>query len=81
MLPVGTKAPARGSKSSAVAVTPPELFPPATSTEPLVSKVAVCDERSADMVPVSAKVPLAASYSSAEEVPAPQQPLLSQIPP
>ena len=50
---VGTKLPVAGSYSSAVG----SGSPPAISTLPSRSKVAVCPTRSVDMLPVSAKVP------------------------
>src|SRR5512142_570665 len=40
-------------------------FPPATSTLPLVRRVAECRKRSSPVLPVSVHLPVAGSYSSA----------------
>jgi hypothetical protein len=56
----------QGSYNSALARSlPPLLSPPATSTIPLGSSVAVWNRRAVLRLPVAAQVPLAGSYSSA----------------
>jgi len=62
MLPVGVNFPMAGVYSSAAAVAP---VPPATSTWPLVSKVALWPARAALMLPVGVNFPVAGLYSSA----------------
>ena len=86
ILAVGVKTPVEGSNNSAVAVTPvpaPEVAPPVTNTAPVVSNVAVCDERSTDMLPVSVKVAVPGLNSSADEVDTPPAtstlPLLNRV--
>ena len=53
------------SYSSALLRGPMRPCPPATSTLPLGSNVAVCDARAVVRLPVAVHVPLAGSYSSA----------------
>jgi len=75
MLPVAAKVPAAGSYISAPAIAigapplpPPSpllLSPPAMSTFPLNSNVAVWNALATVMLPVAVKVPNAGSYSSA----------------
>jgi hypothetical protein len=45
---------------------PPRYWPPAIRTWPLVSKVAVCKNRTLDIDPVELNEPVAGSYSSAD---------------
>ena len=54
--------PVAGSYSSALVLL---LNPPATSTLPLGSNVAVCKSRAALRPPVAVQLPVAGSYSSA----------------
>ena len=62
--PVGVRV--LGRYNSALARTVPVLsLPPATSTCPLFSNVAVCPTRAVVMLPSQVKVPVAGSYSSA----------------
>ena len=68
MLPVTLHAFVDGSYSSADAVRPPPLKPPATSTCPPLSRVAVCSDRAVAMLPVTLQVSLTGSYSSADVV-------------
>ena len=56
--------PLAGSYSSALVRKTP-FYPPATSTLPLGSNVAVCCRRAVLRLPVALHVPLAGSYSSA----------------
>src|SRR6266481_4651072 len=63
-LPVTLQLPVVGSYSSALVRKTP-LYPPATSTLPLGSNVAVCCRRAVLRLPLASHVPLAASYSSA----------------
>src|SRR5437899_2100436 len=65
MLPVAVKVPVPGLYSSALARYVPLLYPPAISTIPLLSGVAVCFQRAVVMLPVVVKVPVAGLYSSA----------------
>src|SRR5262245_54619375 len=74
MSPVGLQVPVAGSYSSAVATVTAEqrpqgaggtVCPPATSTLPFASSVAVWSARTAAMLPVGLQVPVAGSYSSA----------------
>src|SRR2546429_6541145 len=53
------------SYSSALLKEPLELCPPATSTLPEGSSVAVCRKRARPRLPVAVHVPAAGSYSSA----------------
>ena len=65
-LPVEVKVPVVGSYNSALAramVLP--FWPPAISTLPSFSNVAVCKQRAVFMLPVSVKVPVVGSYNSA----------------
>ena len=63
---MAAQVPLAGSYSSALAKALPSLSdPPATSTIPLDSKVAVCRERAVLRPPVPVQAPLAGSYSSA----------------
>jgi hypothetical protein len=62
---VGIQVPLVGSNSSALASSPLTPNPPATSTIPLGSSVAVCEVRAVLRLPVGVQVPLAGSYSSA----------------
>ena len=64
-LPVALQVPLAGSYSSAVVRRSPKLYPPATSTLPLGSNVAVWMTRAVARLPVGLHVPLAGSYSSA----------------
>src|SRR5215813_13178761 len=64
--PVARNAPVTGSKSSAErsAVgrgSVEEEYPPATNTVPLFNRVAVCEERATNMLPVEENVPRAGS--------------------
>ena len=65
--PVALQVPVAGSYSSALASWPPldPPSPPATSTLPLGSKVAVATLRAVVIDPVALHVPVAGSYSSA----------------
>src|SRR5512142_2908505 len=65
MEPVWLHVPEAGSYSSAVRRSPLSLYPPATSTLPLGSSVAVWPQRAEAMEPVSLEVPEAGSYTSA----------------
>src|SRR5438874_1626239 len=65
MLPVTVHIPVAGSYSSALAKTSLLLSPPATSTCPFGSNVAVCMRRSVVMLRVAVHTPVAGSYSSA----------------
>src|SRR5438094_8232088 len=56
--------PVAGSYNSALLKSEP-LYPPATSTLPLDSSVAVCRKRAVPRLPVAVHVPVAGSYSSA----------------
>src|SRR5690348_11893638 len=76
MLPVGVHAPVAGLYSSALAKMGHEPFtqvpsPPATSTWPSCSSVAVWPARTVVMLPVAAQVPVAGLNSSALLVAAP----------
>src|SRR5580700_2143653 len=68
---VGVQVPVAGSYNSALEYLnwlqqkPPELRPPATSTSPLFSSVALCCSRAACIEPVCVHVPVAGLYSSA----------------
>src|SRR5438094_5415413 len=55
--------PVAGSYNSALLKSEP-LYPPATSTLPLGSSVAVCRKRAVPRLPVAVHVPVAGSYSS-----------------
>jgi hypothetical protein len=61
---LGSK-PRPGSYSSALLKTTKLLIPPATSTLPAGSNVAVCKTRPATRLPVTVHLPVAGSYSSA----------------
>src|SRR5206468_2134282 len=61
---VGSK-PSPGSYSSALLKIPLLPAPPATSTLPEGSSVAVCKERAARTLPVVLQLPVAGSYSAA----------------
>ena len=50
---------------------PARQHPPATSTVPFGSNVAVASVRATDMLPVGAQVPVAGSYSAAVALPPP----------
>ena len=66
MLPVAVHVPVAGSYSSALAKgCSQSSMPPATSTCPFGSNVAVCESRAVAMLPVAVHVPVAGSYSSA----------------
>ena len=65
MLPVGDQVPVAGSYSSALANSALLLPPPATSTLPLGSKVAVSPSRAVPMLPVGVSAPVAGSNNSA----------------
>src|SRR5438067_5697980 len=65
MLPVGVKVPVVGLYNSALARSPVESAPPATSTVPLLSSVAVWPSRALFMLPVGVKVPVVGLYNSA----------------
>ncbi len=82
--PVRAHFPVAGLYSSALDRPPPALVqhPPATSTSPPRSKVAVASLRAAGMLPVGAKVRVAGSYNSAEALPPPAMstlPLVSSV--
>ena len=63
---MAVQVPLAGSYSSALAKAVPLLSrPPATSTLPFGSNVAVCNKRAVLRLPVAVQVPLAGSYSSA----------------
>ena len=72
MLPVADQVLVRGSYSSAEA-----LPPPATSTVPSGSSVAVWRPRAVPMLPVAAQTPVLGSESSAEGTSSPQPALMS----
>jgi hypothetical protein len=57
MLPVAVHTPVAGSYSSALVKMPPSPWPPATSTCRLGSNVAVCEERTLAMLPVTIHLP------------------------
>src|SRR6266699_559790 len=61
---VGSK-PSPGSYSSALLKEPLKLNPPATSTLPEGSSVAVCNARAVPRLPVLLQLPVAGSYNSA----------------
>ena len=65
ILPVAVHTPVAGSYNSALAKVPLMLPPPATSTCPFGSNVAVCKEREVVILPVAVHIPIAGSYSSA----------------
>src|ERR1700722_20375253 len=72
MLPVSAQVPVAGLYSSALDTGEKlALNPPATSTFPPGSRVAVCPPRLVVMLPVRAQVPVAGLYSSALLVPPP----------
>ena len=62
---MGVKVPVAGLYSSALAKVLPWVVPPAISTLPLLSSVAVWHSRAVFRLPVGVKVPVAGSYSSA----------------
>src|SRR5215472_13691910 len=68
---VGAHVPVAGLNNSALEYSnwlqqkPPSLRPPATSTSPLFSSVALCCSRAPCIDPVFAHVPVAGSYNSA----------------
>ena len=57
--------PSAGSYSSELFKETPLTSPPATSTLPEGSSVAVCSVRAVERLPVAVHVPVAGSYSSA----------------
>ena len=57
IVPVDVNAPVFGLYSSATAVVPDEVNPPAISTFPFGSNVAVWPDRPVTMLPVNMKVP------------------------
>ena len=61
----GSPSPARPGRTVPRSRDSRRYIPPATSTLPLGSKVAVCSERAVLRLPVAVQVPLAGSYSSA----------------
>ena len=68
MLPVAAKLPVAGLYNSAVGVAkpfPPPDRPPAISTVPLISRVAVAAARAFTRPPVGANVPVVGLYNSA----------------
>src|SRR6266705_142336 len=66
MFPVGMNVPVTGSNNWALAVgVPGAPLPPATSTFPFLSRVAVAEWRTAPRLPVAVNVPLAGSNNSA----------------
>ena len=85
MLPVTVHTPVAGSYSSPLAKGGISLpMPPATSTYPFCSKVAVCDPRPTPMLPVAIHIPVAGSCSSAlakgGKPPLPRPPATSYLP-